>query len=155
MIMTLLLEDPALDIALISIAIVLFTFIVRKLVTDQSKMDAMKEKQKEWSKKYKEAMKSGDEERIKKVNEEYKEVMKLFKSTMNESFKSLLYTMLPVLGVFWMLKDSYDGVGTVITLPVLGELTWFWWYLVIALVCSLSFEKIYDIIRKQLKKGDN
>ena len=151
--MTLLLEDPVLDIALISLGLMIFTFTVRKLVTDQDKMDSMKEKQKQWSKKYKEVMKTGDQEKIKKVNAEYAEVMKLFKDGMNENFKSLLYTMLPVLGVFWLLKDTYDGTGIIIELPIIGGIEWFWWYLIIAISSSIIFENIYQVIRKQIKKN--
>jgi len=149
--MTLFLEDPVLEIALIAGAIVLFTFIVRKIMTDQSKQDKMKLKQKTINKEYQEAMKSGDEKRIKAAEAQYKELMGLIKDNLKDNFKPLYVTMIPVLIIFWVLKDAYDGTGVIMTLPLVGwELSWFWWYLIVAIVCSLIFEKIYDVIRVNL-----
>jgi len=154
MIMTLLLEDPVLDIALIATMIVLFTFVVRKIMMDQSKQDNMKSKQKEINKRYQEAMKSGDQQRIKEAEKEYKELMGLIKDNLKDSLKPMYITFIPIIIVFWFLKDSYDGVGNILTLPILGwELTWFWWYIIVAIFCSLIFEKIYNIARKQMQNG--
>jgi len=153
--MTLLLEDPVWDIALIATMIVLFTFVVRKIMMDQSKQDNMKSKQKEINKRYQEAMKSGDQERIKKAEKEYKELMGLIKDNLKDSLKPMYITFIPIIIVFWFLKDNYDGVGNILTLPFLGwELTWFWWYIIIAISCSIIFEKVYDIARKQMKKNE-
>jgi len=151
--MTIFLEDPVLEIGLIAGVVVLFTFIVRKIMMDQGKQDRMKAKQKEINKNYQDAMKSGDEKRIKEAEAQYKELMGMIKDNFKDSMKPLYITMLPILIVIWVLKDNYEGVGNIMTLPFLNwELNWFWWYFVVAIICSLAFEQIYNIVRKMKKE---
>jgi len=55
------------------------------------------------------------------------------------------------------LFPAYKDTGTIITLPIIGDLSWFWWYFIAAILSSIIFEQIYKVIRTQIKKqkGDN
>jgi len=90
--------SPFWAILLIALIISVLISVVYKLMTDQVKMKALKEEQKEFQKKMK-AMKDQPE----KVMSMQKEAMSKNMEYMKQSFKPTLVTMLPIILIFaWM-----------------------------------------------------
>jgi len=90
--------SPFLAILIIALVISIIISVVYKFMTDQKKMKALKEEQKEFQKKMKE-MKDQPE----KVMSMQKDAMKKNMEYMKQSFKPTLVTMLPIILIFaWM-----------------------------------------------------
>jgi uncharacterized membrane protein (DUF106 family) len=142
----------AVEIAVIAMVISIASAIVNKKVTNQKRMKEIKNKVSDFQKRYNEAKKGGNKELIAKMEHEQKEVMALSMEMMTGSFKPMLFTFLPIIIIFLLLQQKYMGEDTVITLPVLGTLGWFWWYFIVAIVAGLSFEVIYKVVTKEKKK---
>ena len=142
----------AVEIAVIAMVISIASAIVNKKVTNQKRMKEIKDKVSEFQKRYNAAKKSGDKALVEKMEHEQKEVMTLSMEMMTGSFKPMLFTFLPIIIIFFLLQQKYMGESTVITLPVIGTLGWFWWYFIVAIVAGLSFEMIYKVVTKEKKK---
>jgi uncharacterized membrane protein (DUF106 family) len=141
----------AVEIAVIAMVISIASAIVNKKVTNQKRMKEIKEKVSNFQKRYNEAKKSGDKALIDKMEHEQKEVMALSMEMMSGSFKPMLFTFLPIIIIFFLLQQKYAGESTVITLPVIGTLGWFWWYFLVAIIAGLCFEMIYKVITRGKK----
>jgi uncharacterized membrane protein (DUF106 family) len=96
--------QPLLDLSpfwallIISLGISFLVTIIYKYVTDQNKMKALKDKQKDYQKRLKELRNNPSE--MMKVQ---KEAMKVNMEYMKHSFKPTLFTLLPILLIFgWM-----------------------------------------------------
>lgn len=89
---------PLLAIAFISILITLLVTVVYKYTTDQKRMKHLKEEQKKLQKEYRKSMSNP-----KKAGEINKKLMSTNMEYMKHSFKSTLYTFLPLILIFsWM-----------------------------------------------------
>ena len=90
---------PLLAILLISFIITLLITLVYKFTTDQKKMKKLKEEMKEHQKKIKELSKK-DPQKAMQMNSE---AMKGNLEYMKSSFKSTLYTLIPIIIIFgWL-----------------------------------------------------
>jgi len=90
---------PALAILLISFIITLIITLVYKLTTDQNKMKKLKQDMKEYQKK----IKSLSKENPQKAMAIQQEAMKKNMEYMKSSFKSTLYTLIPIIIIFgWL-----------------------------------------------------
>src|SRR4030043_2257506 len=86
-------------ILIISFAITLIITLVYKFTTDQKKMKKLKEEMKGYQKKIKEVSKSNP----KKAMEIQQQAMKQNMEYMKHSFKSTLYTFIPIIIIFgWL-----------------------------------------------------
>jgi len=141
----------AIEVAVIAIVISIASAIVNKKVTNQKRMKEIKEKVSNFQKRYNEAKKSGNKELIDKMEHEQKEVMALSMEMMSGSFKPMLFTFLPIIIIFFLLNQKYSGTGNIVDIPVIGMLSWFWWYFLVAIVSGLCFEMVYKIITRGRK----
>lgn len=144
----------ALEVMLIAIAISIGTSLVNKKIINQDRMDEIKKEISDFQKRYNDAKKSGDEKRIKEMMEEQKKMMGLTKEMMINSFKPMAITIVPILVIFFFLNNNYGPLGNIIELPILNwSLSWFWWYLIIAITASIIMEAIYKRYRKAKKRS--
>jgi uncharacterized membrane protein (DUF106 family) len=99
--------SPFWGIVILSLVISLIITIIYKYVTDQTKMKALKDKQKDFQKRIKELRSNPPE--MMKVQ---KEAMSTNMEYMKHSFKPTLFTMIPILLIFgWMAGHlSYEPI---------------------------------------------
>lgn len=138
-------------VAMISVGVTLFTFVVNKIMINQDEMENIQKRTKEINKNMKKNTKEKDEGIVKKLEEEQKELMKLMGKQMKMSMKPMIVTIIPILLIFGYLRTAYNEAGTVATLIGM-ELTWFWWYFIIVIFSSLILNKAYSTIRKSKKQ---
>lgn len=128
-------------IAVISIALMVMSSLVRRAMIDREKMAETKKKLKEHQKKMKDTSKKGSS---KEMQEAQSEFMSLTMEQLKHSFRPMLITFIPFILVFGWLRDEFEGVGTVATL--LGfDLGWFWWYFICAMLFSLTLNKVFKL----------
>lgn len=114
--------SPFWAILLIALVISILISVVYKFMTDQKKMKALKEEQKEFQKKMKEMKDQPD-----KVMGMQKEAMSKNMEYMKQSFKPTLVTMLPIILIFaWMsgnlaYEPIYPGETYVVNANFLEE----------------------------------
>lgn len=114
----------------------LITFVltlVTKYTTDQKRMKEIRDIQKSHQQKMKEAQKAKDD---KKIMEYQKEIMSYSMELMKHSFKPMLITTIPMLLLIVWIRDIYS--------PILSS--WFWYYLVAAIVSSIIFRKVLKVV---------
>lgn len=128
-------------IALISIALSVFSIFARILVLGKDKIKEMKEQMKKSQKEMKEATKSGDKNRALKAQEAY---MRITMENMRHSFKPLILTFIPFVLVFGWLKEQYGNYGNVAILFGFG-FDWFLWYFACAMLFSILISKILKL----------
>ena len=138
------------EIASIAAAISLLTFAVNKIFVNQDELEKVQKRTKEINKNMKQKTSNQDENLIKKMEEEQKELMELMGKQFKMNMKPMIITLIPILLIFAAMKAKYDNVGTMATIQGI-QLTWFWWYLIIAIITSSILNKIYAIIRKHKK----
>ncbi|MBS3135352.1 DUF106 domain-containing protein [Candidatus Woesearchaeota archaeon] len=104
----LLLIDPLLSMFLISLGVSLLMVLIYKFTTNQELMKRLKEEMKAMQKKVRELKNNPDE--MMKAN---KAMMDSNMKYMKQSFKSTLFTMIPLLLIFgWMAANfSYEPIG--------------------------------------------
>lgn len=143
----------AFQVMLIAIAVSLGTTLVNKKIINQDRMDEIKKQISDFQKRYNETKKSGDEEKIKEMTEEQKKMMGLTKEMMINSFKPMAITIVPILVIFYFLSNTYGSLGDIVRLPVLNwNLSWFWWYIMVAVLTSIIMEIVYKQYRKAKKR---
>lgn len=148
------------DYALISVILfsaiitVALTFVYKKL-TNQKRMQEIKEKQKELQGKLKNEK---DQEKIMKINQE---MMQISSEMLKMSFKPMLITFLPVILIFTGLKWLYTqaNVGNIISwgtkLPLVGDgAGWFLCYFVISFVFSILCNNVLKLFEPKPKKQE-
>jgi len=124
--------SPRLSIIGISVGVSLFISIINYFVLDKDKVKAMKIRQKELQKEIK-----NNKDNPAKVMELQKEMMGQVGDNFKHSLKPMLITIIPILVVFGWIK----GVFAETTLAG----SWFWYYLVSALVASMFFRKVFKL----------
>ena len=141
----------AIEVAIIAILISLASSLVSKKVTNQKRMKEIKDRISDFQKKYNEAKKSNDQEAISRLEKEQSEVTALSLEMMKGSFKPMLYTFVPIIVIFFLLNQRYAGTGNIVDVPMIGELGWFWWYFIIAIITGLCFEAVYKLLTRERK----
>ncbi|HIE33557.1 MAG TPA: DUF106 domain-containing protein [Candidatus Altiarchaeales archaeon] len=135
-------DEPGVVIAAISIGLMIMSSMVRRATIDRVKMEEIRDRMKELQKTMKSASKSGN---TKKLQTAQQEMMKLTMENMKQSFRPMVITIIPFIVIFGWLKNHYDNAGTVAT--VLGfDFSWFWWYLVCAMITSLIINKVLKLM---------
>lgn len=122
---------PKPSIVIISSLITLAMTLVTKYFTDQNRMKELKDIQKACNIKMKETKDNPEE--MKKVQ---KQVMECSMELMKHSFKPLLITMIPLLLIFYWIRNFYT-----LLLP-----SWFWWYFGGAIISSIVLRKVLKVV---------
>jgi uncharacterized membrane protein (DUF106 family) len=130
MLKELVVSNPKVSIVVISLFVSLFINLVNYFVMDKEKVREMKAKQKELNAKMKE-----HKDDPKKVMELQKEMFSGIGDNFKHSLRPMMITMLPMLVVFYWIREVFTG-----TLD-----SWFWWYLVSAIIFSMIFRKLFKL----------
>ena len=135
------------DVTLIAAVVSLASVAFQKKMVNQDRVDEIKKKMKEYNKKYKKALKENDKNALKKLEAEGKEVTQMSMELMKYSLKPTMYTLVPILAVIAFIKSAY-GDNPIISIPLVGGITPFWWYVIIATVVGLLSEAAYTAYRR-------
>jgi len=143
------------DIALISIAIVLFSQLLQNKFIDRKKMKEHQEKMREHQKRIQELIKQNDkksQEELKTINDE---IMKSTSEMMQASLRFMIITT-PIFLIMFFAIGSFYGNET-INLPfpipwidgkVYNQTNWIGWYVLCAIIASIIIKIILNIIEK-------
>jgi len=149
-----------LGIYFVSLVIAALTTAVTARVIDQEEMKHNKEMLKEFQERLRKAREKGDEKRMKKISEEMMEVQA---EVMKNSFKPMLYTLIPIIVVFsWLrqyapLQNFISDKGYLVLLPFSmprlpfgwhpggPHLGWLGWYIVCSFMTSALARKIFKV----------
>jgi len=127
-------QSPKISIVLVAIAISFFISLVNYLFLDKDRVRELKARQKEIQKQIKEHQKAGNHE---KMLELQKEMMSAMPEMFKHSMKPMLITLIPILVLFAFVRNVFSETAI--------ASTWFWWYLITALISSMIFRKIFKL----------
>ncbi|GEM_PF-1712730 len=139
------------EITLITFILSLLLFVVNKKLVNQDRLAQIRAEIKQYQDNMKAAQKEGNQEKVKNLEVEQQKMMGLTKEMMSMTTKPMLYTTIPFLGIYWYLGSIYGTAGIVITLPVVGGLTWVGWYIITAVLFGIISEYAYQHYRKRKK----
>lgn len=134
--------SPTIDIFLLTIITALFTTIVRKHMTDQSAIRALRKEMKGLQKKMREQMKKDPKKAQVMQQEIMKKNMENMKHEMNP--KIMLTTMAPLLVVFFFVKELYGPFGEFFNLGF-TTFGWLGTYIVFSIINSIIIKKLLDV----------
>ncbi|MFH1234920.1 MAG: EMC3/TMCO1 family protein [Candidatus Diapherotrites archaeon] len=143
--------DPLIEVAVIALALVAFSTIIRNRFMDKEAEKQVKEKQKEW----KELLKSKDKESMKRLESLQKEMLDAQYKMMRSSMPSMLI----MLAVFFLLLPVMNSTYAGIEFPpapyvVLPGQSWIWYYFVIGIVFSIALALWKKISKKTEAKAE-
>jgi len=124
--------NPRTAIILISILVTFFMTVVRYFMTDREKMKEIRVRQKELRKEMKNYRDNPE-----KMLELNKQMMADMPEQLKQSFKPMIITMIPFLILFAWLRSTFALTA------IAG--TWFWWYLVSAMVFGILLSKLFGL----------
>ncbi len=101
---------------------------------DKEKLRDIKKRQKELQAEIKEHQKAGNKDKVMDLN---KELLSQIPETFKQSLKPMLITIVPILIFFTIIRNVYATTSL--------ASSWFWWYLVSAIVASIIFRKILKL----------
>ena len=131
----------------------LWSTILQDNLMNMDIMSDYQEKNKELRERRKQAKERGDDEAIQEIQKEQMAMMSENAGMFKAQFRPMVWIMLLTIPVFlwmyWMILDVGVGQGTVIVMPLIGEVTdwnagvgpmpaWIIWYF----VCSMGFAQI-------------
>ncbi len=125
-------SSPRTGVILAALLVSLFVSLVNYFVLDKAKMHEIKQKQKSLQ----EEMKK-HKDNPQKLMELQKEMFSHMGETMRHSIKPMLFTFIPLILLFPMLRS--------ILLTTEIAKTWFWWYLVSSFIGSMIFRKLLKL----------
>lgn len=130
---------PISSLVAIAFLVTLVMTLITKKFTNQNRMKELKESQKDLQKKMRDA--AGNLEKQRKIQQE---IMESSFELMKHSFKPLIITLLPLLGIFWFLKNIYGPTS-------LGEISflfpkWIWIYIGTSIISSTILRKILKVV---------
>lgn len=135
--------SPIIDIFLISLVAALFITLVNKYLSDQIKIKALRKEMKQLQKESKKMMTKDP----KKAQALQKEMMKKNFENMKHAMnpKIMMITMIPMLFIFFLIKQYYSGFGEFFT--PFGLVSWGWLgtYITFSIVNSIALKKILDV----------
>jgi len=127
----LIISNPKAGIIVISFLVTLAMTLITKKFTNQNRMKELKEIQKACQIKIK-----NNKNNLKKQGEIQKEMMLCSIELMKHSFKPMLFTLLPLLVLFWWIRGIYTEL-----LP-----SWLWWYIGTSIISSMVLRKILKVV---------
>ncbi len=132
--------QPALFMIAISFLIALAISLVYKYMSNQSEMKRLKGELKELQKSIKE-----NKGKPEKLTEIQKQLAEKNITYMKHSFKPMLFTFVPAILILVWLKNLYNGIDIILTLPFGLGLNWIWTYVIFSFVFSLILRKFLHI----------
>lgn len=124
--------NPRTSILAIAFLVSLFVTIINFFILDKEKVRGLKARQKELQQK----MKLAGDDPVKKM-EYSKEMMNSSLENMKHSMTPVLVTLIPMILILNWIRSAFS------TTTLVG--TWFWYYLVGAVVSSMILRKIFKL----------
>ncbi|MBI2448980.1 DUF106 domain-containing protein [Candidatus Pacearchaeota archaeon] len=125
-------SNPKIGVIAIAVFISLIVTLANYFLMDKKRMKEIKERQKELQAELKKH--KGNTDKEKEIGQE---LMSHAAEMLKHSFKPMLITILPIILIFgWMRKLLVDT-------SIAG--TWFWWYLIGAIVSGMIFRKVFKL----------
>ncbi len=132
MIVDIIQNSPRISIVVIAALVSLFISAINYFVLDKNKLRESRKRQKELQVQMKQ-YKNDPSKQMELSKEMVNHSMEQFRHSM----KPMIITLIPVLVVFWWIK------GVFIETTLAGS--WFWWYLVSAIIFSFAFRKVFKL----------
>ncbi len=144
----------AMDVALVAIALSIISSLINRYFSSKGRLKEIKAEIKAVQKEFSEAKKSGDEQRITEAEKKFKKSLGLQKEMMMLSFKPMLITMIPFGAIiFLFMIPTYGELGNIVELPIVNwQLSWLWWYMVVALSVALVMNVIFKVYDSKKEK---
>ncbi len=127
--------NPLVGLLLISLILTLIISLSYKFLTDQKELKSQKEIVEKLQKEIK-SLKNDP----KKMMEKQKEIMDINFKMMKHNIKPMLITFIPLIIIFGWLRVTYEPIGKLIF-----GLSWFWIYLISAVLFSIIIRKVLKI----------
>ncbi len=130
-------QDVNLGMVLITALITFIISITQKYTMDHEKMKELKANQKDLQNRMKEY--KDHPEKLAEINKEF---FGTFSELMTASMSSAVYTIIPIILFFRWFQDYFalhEGV------KIFGFLSWFWAYLIVAIIFSSVFRKLLKL----------
>jgi uncharacterized membrane protein (DUF106 family) len=123
--------------AILNLAITL----LQKFTIDKETMKEIKKEQKE----LKESMKKykGHPEKLMELNQKQFE---LIGKSLPLTMRPIIFTSIPFILLFRWFHDIFGADGFLNGTIYLGFMTWFWFYLLISIMFSLTYRKVFDVL---------
>ncbi|GBE55571.1 hypothetical protein BMS3Bbin15_01750 [archaeon BMS3Bbin15] len=136
-----------LGVFIIATAISIFITVITGKVVDQKKMKSTKEKMKGYQERVKKAQKDGNTKEMNRLN---KEMLSLQGDMFSNSFKPMIFTMVPILLIFSWLRYYVPSDINIVELPFFlpiwgNKLGWFGWYFITSIAVSPLVKKILNL----------
>ncbi|MCX6801753.1 MAG: EMC3/TMCO1 family protein [Candidatus Diapherotrites archaeon] len=143
--------DPLIEVAIIALALVAFSTVIRNRFMDKEAERQVQEKQKEW----KVLLKNTDKESMKRLEAVQKEML----DAQYKMMRSSMPPMLIMLAVFFLLLPVMNSTYAGIEFPpapyvVLPGQSWIWYYFVIGIVFSIALTFGKKIFKKSEAKTE-
>jgi len=127
--------SPLVGLLVISFLLTLIISFSYKFLTDQKLMKEHKDEIKELQKELKELKNEPQ-----KMMDKQKILMEKNLKMMKHNFKPMLFTFIPLIIIFGWLRTTYTPMGKLIF-----GLSWFWIYLISAIIFSMIIRKLLKI----------
>ena len=133
------------SLIIISFFITLFITLIYKLVTNQELMRSLKAELKDLQKQMK-SLKDHPE----KMTHVNKQLMEKNLQYMKQSMKPMLYTFLPIIVIFWWMRDTFLPAGDLFTwnasIPFFGTgIGWLMTYILSSIIFSMVIRKLLRV----------
>ncbi|MBS3071783.1 DUF106 domain-containing protein [Candidatus Pacearchaeota archaeon] len=125
---------PRISIIIFAILISFFISLVNFFILDKDKMREIKARQKQLQNDIKQHQKAGNHDKVMELN---KELLSFLPETFKHSFKPMIITFLPIIILFGFIRTAYAST------TLAGS--WFWWYLITAIIASMIFRKLLKL----------
>ena len=136
----LLVSSPLVSLIVIAFAITLVITLVHKRYTNQGEMGELRERLKSLQGEMKEN--KDNEQRLVEIQ---KEVAVKNIEYMKHSFKPMFITFLPIIIIFWWIRKTFEDLGAIMSLPIIGGVNWLWTYIIFSMIFSIAMRKILKI----------
>jgi uncharacterized membrane protein (DUF106 family) len=127
--------SPLMGLLLVSLILTLIISLSYKFLTNQKELKQHKEEMNQLQKEIK-----GLKDDPKKMMEKQNELMKKNLGMMKHNIKPMLFTFIPLIIIFGWLRVTYEPFGKLII-----GLSWFWIYLISAVIFSAIIRKVLKI----------
>jgi uncharacterized membrane protein (DUF106 family) len=160
---------PAVDIGLLAAGLSIVMRLVQNKFVNRKQMKVRQAEMKKKQKRIKELAQRGDDKSKGEMMELQKEMMADMNEMMQGSMKSMMYTMVLIIPLWWFFGSNYAEVsinlpfaipfwaafdwfnpGSWVTFKMFETTNWIGWYVLISLIVSIVFSvalKIYDKVK--------
>ncbi len=128
-------------LGLVALAILVILNLVQSKFINRKEQQLMQKKMRERQNEIKELMKEGSEESKKKAQKIQAEMLEESSKMMSKTLKYFIVVSIIIIPLFALINKFYGNVVLINTelgrfIPLLGAITWFWWYILVALIAG-------------------